>query len=167
MRRAKLFGATSLLIFVWTGTCLANGAYSEVDVGRRHAEAQAGYTGPAGIARTESRVGAVSLGRGLAVGYGPGGISLSHTIGVSSRGVGTAHSFQLSVGPDGTHVGRSGVVTAGGNTRVIAGGDTSRGPDGAQGGNFAAGYGRHTEAWSQSQVHGRRGAAHRYPYWRR
>lgn len=167
MRRTRLIGATSLLILVWTGTCLAEGAYSEVDVGRRHAEAQAGYSGRAGIARTQSRVGAVSLGRGLAIGYGPGGISLSHSIGVSGRGIGTAHNFQLSVGPNGTHVGRSGVVTAGGNTRVIAGGDTSRGPGRPQGGNFAAGFGRRTEAWSQSQVHGRRGAGHRYPHRRR
>lgn len=168
MRLTRACGATSLAMLVLTGTCLANGAYSQVDVGRGRADAQAGYSGPAGIARTESRVGAVSLGRGLAISYGPGGISLSHTIGVSGPGVGTAHNFQLSVGPGGTHVGRSGVVTTGGNTRVIAGGDTSRGPGRPQGGNFATGYGRRTEAWSQSQVHARRrSAAHRHPHSRR
>ena len=167
MRMTALVSAISAVYLLLTGTCLANGAHSQVDVGRHHADAQAGYSGPAGMARTESRVGNVSLGRGLAIAYGPGGISLSHSIGVASRGVGTAHNFQLSVGPNGTHVGRSGVVTAGGNTRVIAGGDTSSEPGRPQGGNSASGFGRHTEAWSRSQVNARRAALHRHPHSRR
>lgn len=163
MRTTAVFGASSLVFFLLAGTSLGNGAHSQVDVGRHHADAQAGYNAPAGIARTESRVGEVSLGRGLAIGYGPGGISLSHSIGLSGRVLGGAHNFQLSVGPNGTHVGRSGVVTAGGNTRVIAGGDTSSGPGRPQGGNFATGFGRRTEAWSQSRVDARR----RHPSLRR
>jgi hypothetical protein len=150
-----------------SGTTLANGAYSQVDVGRGHADALAGYNAPAGIARTESRVGNVSLARGLAIGYGPNGISLSHSIGVAGHHVGTAHNFQLSVGPNGTHVGRSGVVTTGGNTRVIAGGDTASEPGVPHGGNFATGYGRRTEAWSQSEVYKRRASVHRHPHSRR
>lgn len=161
MRTTVACGASSLVFFLLSGTSLASGAYSQVDVGRHHADAQAGYNAPAGIARTESRVGNVSLGRGLAIGYGPNGISISHSIGVAGRHMGTAHNFQLSVGPNGTHVGRSGVVTTGGNTRVIAGGDTASGPGVPHGGNFATGYGRRTEAWSQSEVYKRRAAVHR------
>ena len=152
MRTHALLGATALAFLALTGTSLAGNAHSEVDVGRRHADAQAGYSAPAGIAQTYSHVGAVSVGRGFAVGYGDGGISVSHSIGVSGPVAGTAHSFQLSVGPNGTHVGRSSVVTSGGNTRVIAGGETSSGPIRPQGSAFAGGFGRRTDAWSQSQV---------------
>ena len=161
MRTTIACGAISLVLLLLSSTASANEAYSQVDVGRRHADAQAGYDAPAGIARTESRVGNVSLGRGLAIGYGPNGISISHSIGVAGRHIGTAHNFQLTVGPNGTHVGRSGVVTTGGNTRVIAGGDTASGPGVPHGGNFATGYGRRIEAWSQSEVHARRASVHR------
>lgn len=127
-------------------------SWSSVDVGRRHARADAGYDAPRGIARTETQVGRVNLGRGLAVGYGPNGISLSHSIGVNHRGVGTAHNFQMSVGPHGTHIGHGGVVTSGGNSRVITGGETWTGRVGAGGGNFATGHGRRSDAWSRSST---------------
>jgi hypothetical protein len=167
MRTTVACGAISLVFLLLSQTALANGAYSRVDVGRHHADAQAGYDAPAGFARTESRVGNVSLGRGLAIGYGPNGISISHSIGVAGRHLGTAHNFQLSVGPSGTHRGRSGVVTRGGNTRVIVGGDTAVGPVRPYGGSFATGYGRHIQARSSSEVRTRRAAAHRHARSRR
>ncbi len=136
----------------------AQDSWSRVDVGRRHARADAGTSAPRGIARTETRVGRVNLGRGLAVGYGPNGVSLSHSIGVNHGGVGTAHNFQMSVGPHGTHVGHGGVVTSGGNSRVITGGESWTGRGGAGGGNFATGHGRRSDTWSRSST--RSHAAH-------
>ncbi len=140
------------LLIVFPLVSRAQESWSSVDVGRRHARADAGYDAPRGIARTETKVGRVNLGRGLAVGYGPNGISLSHSIGVNHRGVGTAHNFQMSVGPHGTHIGHGGVVTSGGNSRVITGGESWTGRGGAGGGNFATGHGRRSDAWSRSST---------------
>lgn len=133
-------------------TCLGSGAASQVDVGRGHASAEASYDGPRGMARTDTRVGRVNFARGLAVTYGPQGVSVSQSIGVAHGNFARAHSFQLSVGPQGTHVGHGGVVTRGGNTRVISGGETYTGPGGPHGGNFATGTGHRTDAWSRSQT---------------
>ncbi len=134
-------------------TCLADGAWSGVDVGPGHAGATAGYDAPQGIARTESRVGQVSMGRGFALGLGPDGLSLSHSIGVSGQhGVGVAHNFNLSIGQDGTHVSHGGVQTIGGNTRVLAGGETHIGSGQIQGGSYSSGYGHDTRVWSNSRT---------------
>jgi hypothetical protein len=133
-------------------TCLADGAWSSVDVGPGHAGATAGYDAPEGFARTESRVGQVSLGRGLALGLGPDGLSLSHTVGVSGPRAGAAHNFQLSIGRDGTHVSHGGAVTRGGNTRVLAGGETYVAPGHVRGDSYSGGFGHHTRAWARSQV---------------
>lgn len=134
--------------------CLADGAWSGVDVGPGHAGATAGYDAPQGIARTESRVGDVNVGRGFALGYGPDGLSISHSIGVSGQhGIGAAHNFNMSIGRDGTHVSHGGVQTVGGNTRVIAGGETHIGPGQVRGGSYTGGYGHHTRAWSRSRTH--------------
>lgn len=143
---------------------LGSDAYSHVDVGRRHADASAGYHAPEGIARTQSRVGRVNVGRGLAVGFGAGGVSLSHSIGVVRGGAGAAHNFQLSVGPHGTHSGHSGVVTRGGQSRVVSGGETWTGPGGSGGSNFATGSGRRTEAWARSATRNRPSPPFRPPF---
>ncbi len=134
-------------------TCLADGAWSGVDVGPGHAGATAGYDAPQGIARTESRVGRVNMGRGLAVGFGPNGLSLSHSIGVSGQhGIGAAHNFNMSIGPNGTHVSHGGVQTVGGNSRVLAGGETHIGSGPIRGGSYTSGYGHNTRAWSRSRT---------------
>jgi hypothetical protein len=157
MKRNLLAAAiVVVLLGWWPKTCQADGAASQVDVGRRHAGAEASYDGPAGIARTDTRVGRVNFARGLAVSYGPQGISLSQSIGVSRGGVGTAHNFQLSVGPQGRHASHGGVVSHGGDTRVITGGETYTGRGGPQGGSFASGTGHRTDAWSRSQSDPRR-----------
>jgi hypothetical protein len=167
MKRNLFPTAMAVVLLGWTvQTCRANGAASQVDLGRRHASAEASYSGPAGMARTDTRVGRVNFARGLAVSYGPQGISLSQSIGVSRGPVATAHNFQLSVGPDGTHVGHGGVVSRGGDTRVITGGHTSTGPGGPHGGNFATGNGRHTQAWSRSQSTPVRSFHSRHPFLR-
>jgi hypothetical protein len=151
--RSVLFAA---VLGLSVDMCLAGGAWSGVDVGPGHAGATAGYDAPEGFARTESRVGRVNVGRGLAVGLGPDGLSLSHTIGVAGHhGAGAAHNFNLSIGRDGTHVSHGGAVTHGGNTRVIAGGETHAGPGNVRGDSYAGGYGRHTRAWARSRVHRR------------
>jgi len=133
-------------------TCLAGGAWSGVDVGPGHADATAGYDAPQGIARTESRVGRINLGRGLALGMGPDGLSLSHTVGVSGHGAGAAHNFQLSVGRSGTHMSHGSAVTRGGNTRVVAGGETHVAPGQVWGDSYGGGFGRHSRAWARSQA---------------
>jgi hypothetical protein len=150
----SLFCSASLvgLLGLAVETCLADGAWSSVDVGRGHAGATAGYDAPQGLARTETHVGRVSLGRGLALGLGPEGLSLSHTIGVSGHRAGAAHNFQLSIGPNGTHVSRGGTVTRGGNTRVVAGGETYSGPGPVRGDSFAGGFGRRSRAWARSRA---------------
>lgn len=135
-------------------TCLADGAWSGVDVGPGHAEANAGYDAPQGLARTESRVGQVNVGQGFALGYGPDGLSLSHSIGVSGQNglLGAAHNFNLSIGRDGTHVSHGGVQTIGGNSRVLAGGEAHYGPGQLGGGSYTGGFGQNTRAWSQSRT---------------
>jgi hypothetical protein len=152
MKRVLYSAAAFALLGASAETCLGSGAASQVDVGRGHASAEAGYDGPRGIARTDTRVGRVNFARGLAVTYGPNGVSISQSIGVAHGSFATARTFQLSVGPHGRHVGHSGTVTRGGVTRAISGGDTYTGPGGPQGGNFATGTGRRTDAWSRSQT---------------
>ncbi|MHB8903046.1 MAG: hypothetical protein ACYC6Y_30160, partial [Thermoguttaceae bacterium] len=127
--------------------------WSGVDVGPGHAGATAGYDAPQGIARTESQVGTVNVGRGLAVGFGPNGLTVSHSIGVSGQqGVGAAHNFNMSIGRDGTHVSQGGTYTVGGNTRVLAGGETYIGSGQVGGGSYTGGYGFDTQSWSRSQT---------------
>ena len=164
--KRNLFSAAVAVVLLGLSVqaCRASGAASQVDVGRRHASAEASYDGPAGIARTDTRVGRVNFARGLAVSYGPQGISLSQSIGVSRGPFGTAHNFQLSVGPHGTHVGHGGVVSRGGDTRVITGGHTSTGPGGPHGGNFATGNGHRTQAWSRSRSTPVRSFHSRHPF---
>jgi hypothetical protein len=162
MKRNLFAAAIVVVLLSWSPeTCQANGAASQVDVGRRHAGAEASYDGPAGIARTDTRVGRVNFARGLAVSYGPQGVSISHSIGVSRGGVATAHNFQLSVGPHGRHVSHGGVVSRGGDTRVISGGETYTGRGGPHGGSFSSGTGHRTNAWSRSQSDPRRSS---YPW---
>lgn len=156
MKRKLSLIALALILPGWTArTCEARDAASQVDVGRRHARAEASYDGPAGLARTDTRVGRVNFARGLAVSYGLEGVSLSQSIGVSHGGLSTAHNFQLSIGPGGTHLSRGGVVSRGGDARAVTGGHTSAGPGVPRGGSSAMGTGLDTRAWSRSESHPR------------
>jgi len=144
--------ATLIALSVAPAVSQAGDASTWVNLGAGFANAGAVANAPFGIARTDSRVGHVNFGRGLAVGMGPNGLSLSHTIGVQDNGFGVGHTFQLSVGPNGTHVGHGGVVTHGANSRVFTGGQTHISPRGPQGGTYAGGTGWHTNAWSRNQT---------------
>ena len=129
----------------------AGGSSSWVDVGRGHANSGAATDSPMGIAQSESRVGRVNMARGLAVGFGPDGLSISHSIGVNDRGLGVGHNFNMSVGRNGTHVGQGHVVTGGPNGRVFTGGETRVDRFGARGGNYAGGQGQFTRAWTRNR----------------
>ena len=150
----QLFTAAGamLVVSLAAATVRAEGSSSWVDVGPGHANAGASYDAPIGIAESESRVGDVNFGRGFALGFGPNGLTLSHSIGVQDNGVGVGHNFQMSIGREGTHVSHGGVLTAGGNSQVIAGGQTQIDHNGPQGGSYAGGSGWHTNAWSQSRT---------------
>ena len=133
-------------------TAWAQGSSSWVDVGPGHADAGAATDAPFGFARSESRVGHVNLGRGLAVGFGPNGLTLSHSIGLQDHGLGLGHNFNLSVGPNGTHVGHGGVVTVGPNSQVFTGGNSRIDRFGPRGGSYAGGHGHFTRAWSRNRT---------------
>ena len=153
MLKQLIPAATALLVVSLAASNVrAEGASSWVDVGPGHANAGASYDAPLGIAQSESRVGDVNMGRGLAIGFGPNGFTLSHSIGVQDNGVAFGHNVQLSIGPNGTHVSHGGVVTAGGNSQVITGGETQIDRFGARGGNYAGGSGWQTQAWSESRT---------------
>ncbi len=144
---AKLF-----ISFVSISTVAsAQSAGTHVDVGPGHAGAGASASGAWQHTETESRVGAANMGRALAIGAGPNGLSLSHSIGVNAGGRGVGHNFNLSIGPGGSHVSHGGVVTEGGNSRVLAGGN-ARGGLFPSGGSSVSGFGRRTDAYSRSRT---------------
>lgn len=150
----RLFSAAAaaLVLSLASHSAWAQGSSSWVDVGPGHANAGAATDAPFGIARSESRVGDVNLGRGLAVGFGPNGLTLSHSIGLQDHGLGLGHTFNLSVGPNGTHVGQGGVLSVGPNSQVFTGGNTRIDRFGPRGGSYAGGTGRFTRAWSRNRV---------------
>ncbi len=145
--------AAPLLVFTLTPlAALAEGSDTWVEIGPGSANAGASTDAPFGIARTGTRVGRVNVGRGLAVGMGPNGLTLSHTIGVGQNGLGAAHNFNMSIGREGTNIGHGAVVTAGPGSRVIAGGNTRIDRFGPRGGSRAGGTGPYTRAWTESRT---------------
>ncbi len=150
--RTKIWKAAIFLCLVSVGGIVnAQSAGTHVDVGPGHAGAGASASGAWQHTDTESRVGATNMGRALAIGAGPNGLSLSHSIGVNAGGRGVGHNFNLSIGPGGSHVSHGGVVTERGNSRVIAGGNTQGGyfPNG---GSTVTGFGRRTHAYTESRT---------------
>lgn len=124
-----------------------------VDVGPGSAGASGTASGAWQLVESNSRVSnGTSVGKALAVGAGPHGLAISHSVGVNSGGVGAAHNFNLSIGPQGAHVSNGGVVSQGGNSRVIAGGNAQTGFTGPRGGSQVSGFGNHTRAHSQSRT---------------
>jgi hypothetical protein len=45
------------------------------------------------------------------------------------------------------------VISAGGNSQVLTGGQTHVGPGGASGGNYGTGFGQYNHAWSHNRAH--------------
>jgi hypothetical protein len=86
------------------------------------------------------------------VGAGPNGISLSNSIGAGTGPLGGAHNVNLHIGRNGTHVSHGGVVSQGGNRRVISGGSAGNYGGQVSGGNYSTGFGNQTNAYSKSRT---------------
>lgn len=158
----RILAFLSLALLSMTANAQSAGTW--VDVGPGHAGAGGSATGQFQHVDTDSRVGPMgSVARGVAVGAGPNGLSISHSIGVNMGGRGTAQNFNLSIGPNGTHVSRGNVNSTGGNSRVIAGGSSNVGSpwNNPSGGSYATGYGRNTVAQTHAQTRGHH--AHMHP----
>lgn len=147
---------TMLAMLAIPALAKAQSSSTWVDVGNGRAGAGGSATGQYQHVDTDSRVGPFgSVARGVAVGAGPNGLSISHSIGLNAGGQGTAHNFNLSIGPNGTHISRGNVNSSGGNSRVIAGGGSNVGSPyyGPAGGSYATGFGNHTVANTHAQSH--------------
>jgi len=136
----------------------AQSAGTLVDVGPGQAHASGHATGDWQFVDSSSRVrNGTSVGNALAIGRGPDGLAISHSVGVNGGGAGVGHNFNMSIGPGGAHVSHGGVNSQGRGGRVMAGGTAQQGPFGPQGGSSVAGFGRSTDAYSNSRTttHGR------------
>lgn len=130
--------AMAMALGLSTASALAGEAATSATAGSNGtAGATASYNGGGpGIARTDTRSGPVSIGRGLAFGIDEDGLSLSTSHAVATRfGPAVAGSLNLSIGFDGSvsgshsnSVARGGFAreaSAGGSTRVGFGGPVS------------------------------------------
>ena len=157
MPRLKMIFVVLLSLVAWDSKLIqAQSAGTWVDVGLGRAGAGGTASGQFQHVDSSSRVGPFgSVAHGVAVGAGPNGMSISHSFGVhQAGGQGMAKHFSMSIGPAGSHVSHSNVNSLGGNSRVLAGGNTQVGLPGLavpSGGSFATGFGRHTVANSSSQ----------------
>ncbi|WP_230265864.1 hypothetical protein [Stieleria sp. JC731] len=132
----------------------AQSAGSWVDVGRGRVGAGSNAKGllQFGKSRSSSKNG-VDFGHGFAVGAGPNGIALSNSVGVGGGPLGAAHNVQLNIGRGGAHISHGGVVTQGGNRRVISGGQTGTTSNGRVfGGSSSTGFGNRTNTYSKSRT---------------
>ena len=153
MSRTLNIALTLLVLVTLSNVSVAQWAETGVDVGPGHAGATGGADGQWTFVDTTSRVnGAGSLGHGVAIGAGPGGISFSHSLGVNGGGVGAAHNMNMSIGLDGAHVSGGHVVSQGGDSRVVAGGGSGRYPGGFGGGSTVTGYGNVTQGQTYSHT---------------
>ena len=132
----------------------AQRAGSWVDIGNGFAGAGANASGSLlqfSKSKSSSKNG-VQYGHGFAVGAGPNGISLSNSIGAGTGPLGGAHNVNLHIGRNGTHVSHGGVVSQGGNRRVITGGNARSYNGQVSGGSYSTGFGNHTKAYSKSRT---------------
>jgi hypothetical protein len=132
----------------------AQRAESWVDIGNGFAGSGASASGSLvqiAKSKSSSRNG-VQFGHGFAVGAGPEGVSLSNSIGAGTGPVGAAHNLNLHLGRNGAHVSHGGVVSEGGNRRVISGGQAGSYQGRVQGGSRSSGFGRNTKAYSKSRT---------------
>lgn len=131
----------------------AQRADSFVDIFRGGAGAGASADGQFKFARSKSSSNnGVQFGHGLAVGAGPNGIAVSNSIGAGAGPIGAAHNLNMTIGRDGTHLSQGGVVSQGGNRRVVSGGGTGIQNGQVYGGSGSSGFGNRTKAWSSSQT---------------
>ncbi len=147
------FGLLALAV-VTASPASAQRAGSWVDIGNGFAGAGASANGSLlqfSKAKSSSRNG-VQYGHGFAVGAGPNGISLSNSIGAGTGPLGGAHNVNLHLGRNGTHVSHGGVVSQGGNRRVISGGNAGNYGGQVSGGNYSTGFGNRTNAYSKSRT---------------
>ena len=143
----------TLAVFVFPAVSSAQWADSGVNVGPGFANGSASADGDWTLVDSGSHVnGNTSIGRGVAIGAGPDGISFSHSIGVSGNGVGAGHNFNMSIGRQGTHVSGGNVITQGGTPGVSIGGGSGNYPSGFGGGSYATGFGNFTSANTFSQT---------------
>ena len=131
----------------------AQSAGSWVDVARGAVGSGASASGPLQFATSKSSSqNGLGFGHGFAVGAGPNGIALSNSVGAGGGPLGVAHNVQLNIGPGGSHISHGGVVSEGGNRRVIAGGETGTAGGQVYGGSHVTGFGNNTQAYSKSRT---------------
>lgn len=131
----------------------AQRAGSWVDIGNGVVGSGASASGPLQFAKSKSSSkNGVDFGHGFAVGAGPNGIALSNSIGAGTGPLGVAHNMNLNIGAGGAHLSHGGVVSEGGNRRVISGGQTGVQNGQVYGGSSSTGYGNRTKAWSSSHT---------------
>ncbi|TWT82205.1 hypothetical protein CA13_36660 [Planctomycetes bacterium CA13] len=153
LQNVRTLVLASMAACLVTVTAQAQSAGTIVDVGPGFAGSNATAGGAWMHTDTDSRVGpGGSMGRGLAIGAGPNGLALSHSIGVNSGGVGVGHNFNMSIGRNGTHVSHGGVQSTGGNSRIIAGGNTRQIFGGVSGGSNVTGFGNQTRAYTGART---------------
>ncbi len=155
MKKTTLLKRVIACLILTAAPAVANAqsAGTIVDVGQGRAGASGNASGQWQLVESKSCVqNGTSSGNALAIGAGPNGLALSHSVGVNRGGVGVGHNFNLAIGSRGTHVSNGGVVSQGGNSRVVVGGNASNGNFGPQGGSTVVGYGRNTKAYSKSRT---------------
>lgn len=127
---------------------------SWVDIGRGFAGAGASANGELfqyAKSKSKSKDG-VQYGHGFAVAGGRDGITLSNSIGGGTGPLGAAHNLNLTIGRNGTHLSHGGVVSEGGNRRVISGGSSGSYNGRVSGGSSSTGFGNNTRAYSRSHT---------------
>ena len=145
--------ATLLIAAATAAPASAQRASTFVDIFNGGAGAGATADGQFKFAKTKSSSrNGVQFGHGLAVGAGPNGIAISNSIGGGTGPLGVAHNLNMNIGVNGTHVSQGGVVSQGGNRRVIAGGETGVRNGQVYGGSRATGFGNNMRAWSNSRT---------------
>lgn len=144
----------AVLATSFTASAMAQSASTDAGVWQGGAGGNATADGFWQHAQSESKVGKVNMGRGFAVGLGPNGLSLSHSIAVGKGPLAVGHNLNMTIGQNGTHVSEGGVVSTGGQTSANVGGSTQGGLN-LGGGSNASGNGWNTNAWSNSQTNRR------------
>lgn len=158
MKRQTLFTLAATTLFTLalafsTTEASAQSAGSWVDIGRGGVGSGANASGMFQIAKSRSsKKNGVGFGHGFALGAGPNGLALSNSIGVGGGPAGAAHNVQLNIGRNGTHFSQGGVVSQGGNRRVISGGQAGTTNGQIYGGSYSTGYGQNTRAYSKSHT---------------
>ena len=141
------------LVATMAAPASAQRAGSWVDIGNGLVGSGASASGPLQFAKSKSSSkNGVDFGHGFAVGAGPNGIALSNSIGAGTGPLGVAHNMNLNIGAGGAHLSHGGVVSEGGNRRVISGGETGVQNGQVYGGSNSTGYGNRTKAWSNSHT---------------